>query len=105
MTAVLPDVMCCAKCGGALRIVCDQHGTEFVPDRRMAPTVELPTRRRKGVIRSRVLAAFIGSGAHTVPLLAARTGLTQAHTSVELTKLVRDGDVRRIARGHYVRST
>ena len=30
----MSDVMCCGRCGNALKIVCPEHGAEYVPDRR-----------------------------------------------------------------------
>lgn len=29
------DIMCCGRCGNALKIVCPKHGDDYTPDRRM----------------------------------------------------------------------
>jgi hypothetical protein len=116
-------VMHCARCGGALKITCDEHGTEFVPQPRMVPNT-IPARGERGARRSAVaverrIPARPRAGTHRDQLMAARstdahapssvaaiaeaTGRSSYLTGIDLASLAKEGRVIRVARGMYIR--
>lgn len=97
-------VMCCAKCQQPLKIVCDAHGTDFVPDTRMMPPTEPTRRRMRGTVAEKILAAFEDDRPRTLGMLVSLTGLGYDHVCVEMTAQVKAGTVRRVGRGLYVKA-
>lgn len=114
----LPDVLHCAKCGEPLKIVCDAHGTDWVPDRRLAVAPEQAPRKNTSVISRREAIAVAGSqrarilealstdrgnpsGANDI---ARATGIRADYVGIDLSILARDGRIERVARGRYVKA-
>lgn len=115
------DTPCCPKCLQPLHIVCDKHGEHHTTCRRVQPTeppkverapapapapVPAPTPKvsRGETVSRRLLSAFEGES-RTLAELAARTGITYGHLSVELNAQLKKGTVRRVARGVYAKTT
>lgn len=99
----MTDILCCKACGHALTIVCPEHGTDWVPDRRMGPRDEpAPTRppRPLSQLRTRIVAA-IAAGHDRAPAIAAACGMKIGHAYVELSNMVKDGQLVRPATGVY----
>jgi len=113
------DVLCCGRCGHDLRIVCPEHGTEFVPDRRMDPppavVADRPPREKRpgpvqrgdllakpGTLTEAILLALKHDGrALTVHEVAAIVQRAPKLTGIYLAQLVGEGRVTRVARGVY----
>lgn len=110
----------CPKCLQPLHIVCDRHGEHYTACRRVdapkvvsvptpapvpAPTPKpTPKARHADTVAHRLLLAFEGES-RTLAELAARTGITYGHLSVEINAQLRKGTVRRVARGVYAKTT
>jgi phenylpropionate dioxygenase-like ring-hydroxylating dioxygenase large terminal subunit len=115
------DVMCCGRCGNALKIVCPEHGTEFVPDRRMeAPPADAPerttvVRRKTSAVQRGEIIAKPGSLTEAILLALACYGTTPmtAHqvagivnrdaklVGIYLAQLTREGRCTRLRQGEY----
>ncbi len=108
--AMTADIMCCARCGHALKIVCPEHGTEFVPDRR----VEAPVGKTSAVSRGEVIAKpgtltesvllALGSAPQTSHDVARVVGRTAHLVGIYLAQLAREGRCERVGHGRYVRA-
>ena len=118
------DVMTCGRCGHDLRIVCPEHGTEFVPDRRMEPRpvvvgslvrVKPPRLKRTGPVqRGEVIAkpgtltegillalAAHGTQPMTAHQVAGIVGRDAKLVGIYLAQLARQGRIARVGRGEY----
>lgn len=115
----MTDLMICAKCGEPLKIVCDAHGVDFVPDRRMqaAPVESARHRPHTSALKRGEVVATLGSlrfqlfaALSTDPLnpstpaaLAETLGRPHANVGIDLAILAKEGRIQRVGRGLYCR--
>lgn len=110
----MTDVMCCARCGHALKIICPEHGAEFVPDRRMEPLPaspvvlpKAPPRKaqplRDGSNRARMRAALTSEPQHYTTI-ANVCGLDASLVGIELASMSKKGHAQRVGRGFYAKA-
>lgn len=115
-----PDVnalpVCCAKCGGRVKIVCDAHGVDCVLDLRATPPATIVAahatskpehtvpRAGHGERRTQVL-ALTATGTLTAKRLVDELGITMQNACVQLTELTKRGELMRIAPGEYIKTT
>ena len=112
------DIMCCQRCGNALKIVCPEHGAEFVPDRRMveqpgvpvadmrksATAAKRPQKRGEVRLKERIVRAMQAGDpdvAWSTADIARALDAAAPSTSAELCVLRKEGRVVRISMGVY----
>lgn len=118
----MTDQLCCAKCKQPLKVVCDAHGTEFVPDRvttlpplkkdrplklRNIPQVRPSTRASRvpkpDTTVARILAA-LSAEPSTVAAVARSIQHDAKLTGIQLSILASRGRVVRVGRGLYAKA-
>lgn len=96
------DILICRRCQQPLKIVCDEHGVDCVPDRRLEATVPVPVTTSRPLRGKRAMIVDqVARGRVTGPAIADALGITLAHVQVEVSHLMKSGHLSRVARGVY----
>lgn len=102
----MTDILHCAKCQKPLKVVCDAHGTEWVPERKPEPVeVKSVKLRRADSQRARILTVISLDAGHpssTADVVSA-TGLPVKLIAPELANMCKAGFIERASRGRYFR--